>query len=280
VLNGNICVVSGLIKGRGAHLATLPVGCRPNKRVIFNLNNHQNTLRVDALPNGQVHFVAGRWQHGWINLDGIQFAVRHHKAVQLHNAWKAYGHSYKAPTYTKQGRICEVEGLIRGGHWGRAMAVLPVGCRPKKRLIFNLNNHAKPCRVDVQTNGHVTWHAGGRDHHWVSLGGIMFATDTGRALALASNWKNYGGSYGRATVTRQQNLCLVSGLVRGGHWGHAMVVLPPDCRPKGRLIFNMNNHAKTSRVDVLPSGHVVWVAGGRDHHWMSLTGILIPRMTR
>jgi hypothetical protein len=180
VINGNICVVSGLIKGTGTHLTTLPVGCRPNKRIIFNLNNHQNTLRVDVLVNGQVHRVAGTFQHGWINLDGIQFSVRDHKPVALHNGWGNYGHDYKTATYTKYSHICEVEGLIKGSQWGHAMAVLPSDCRPRKRLIFNLNNHAKTCRVDVQTNGHVTWHAGGRDHSWVSLGGIMFATDAGR----------------------------------------------------------------------------------------------------
>jgi hypothetical protein len=90
VLNGDICVASGLIKRHGGmhkHLTTLPAGCRPNKRVIFNLNNHQHSLRVDVLPNGQVHYVAGTWKHGWINLDGIQFSVRHHKAVGLHNGW-------------------------------------------------------------------------------------------------------------------------------------------------------------------------------------------------
>jgi hypothetical protein len=276
VINGNICVVSGLIKGTGTHLTTLPVGCRPNKRIIFNLNNHQNTLRVDVLVNGQVHRVAGTFQHGWINLDGIQFSVRDHKPVALHNGWGNYGHDYKTATYTKYSHICEVEGLIKGSKWGHAMAVLPSNCRPRKRLIFNLNNHAKTCRVDVQTNGHVTWHAGGRDHSWVSLGGIMFATDAGRALPLANRWANYGGSYGSATVTKQQNLCLVSGLVRSGHWGHAMVTLPTDCRAGGRLIFNMNNHGKTARVDVLSNGQVIWVAGGKDHHWISLTGIVIP----
>jgi hypothetical protein len=278
VLNGDICVASGLIKRHGGmhkHLTTLPAGCRPNKRVIFNLNNHQNSLRVDVLPNGQVHYVAGHWRHGWINLDGIQFSVRHHKGVGLHNGWRAYGGSYKSPTYTKYGHICEVEGLIKGGHWHRAMAVLPGHCRPKKRLIFNLNNHAKPCRVDVHTNGHVTWHAGGKDHGWVSLGGIMFATNHGKRLPFAHGWRNYGGHYGHASVTKHGHLCLVSGLIKQGHWKRTMVTLPTECRPRSRLIFNMNNHAKTARVDVLPNGQVKWIAGGRDHHWISLTGIVI-----
>lgn len=258
-------------------LMTLPKDCRPNKRIIFNLNNHQNTERVDVLPNGQVHWVAGRWQHGWINLDGIQFAIRDQRGMSTHNGWRNYGGTYRSVTYTRTHHVCEAEGLLRGNRWGHVMAVLPRNCRPVQRLIFNVNNHAKTARVDVQTNGHISWHGGGRDHGWISLGGIMFSTRRGKNLPLLSGWRSYGGSYGTAQVYQTGSLCLVSGLIRGGHWGRPMAVLPPDCRPKGRLIFNMNNHAKTSRVDVLPNGHVVWVAGGRDHHWMSLTGILIPR---
>merc|ERR1712110_880082 len=81
---------------------TLPTDCRPNKRVIFNLNNHQNTLRVDVLTNGQVHYVSGTWLHGWLNLDGIQFAVANQKALATHSGWVGYGHGYGSPTYTKK----------------------------------------------------------------------------------------------------------------------------------------------------------------------------------
>jgi len=278
---GDVCVVSGLIRrsGMANPLLTLPSDCRPNKRVIFNLNNHQNTLRVDVLTNGQVHYVSGTWHHGWLNLDGIHFAVANQKALATHSGWVAYGHSYGSPTYTKSNVVCEVEGLIRGGHWGHNMVVLPADCRPKKRLIFNMNNHAKTARVDVQTNGAVTWHAGGRDHHWISLGGIMFSTSAGVAIPLQNGWSDYGHGYGPITVEKTGGLCLASGLLRGSAWGQSMAQLPSDCRPKGRLIFNMNNHGKTARVDVTTDGKIYWVAGGRDHSWISITGIVIHRNT-
>jgi hypothetical protein len=56
-----------------------------------------------------------------------------------------------------------------------------------------------------------------------------------------------------------------------------MATLPSDCRPKGRLIFNMNNHASHARVDVLTNGQIRWVTGGRHHSWISVTGINIHR---
>ncbi len=44
----------------------------------------------------------------------------------------------------------------------------------------------------------------------------------------------------------------------------------------GRQIFNVNNHAKSARVDVAADGNVYWVSGGKDHAWLSLTGINFP----
>ena len=94
---GDLCVVSGLIKKSGGMakvLMTLPSDCRPNKRVIFNLNNHANTLRVDVSTNGQVQYVAGTWQHGWLNLDGIQFATRNQKALTVQNSFSVIDDLY------------------------------------------------------------------------------------------------------------------------------------------------------------------------------------------
>jgi len=42
----------------------------------------------------------------------------------------------------------------------------------------------------------------------------------------------------------------------------------------------MNNHAKHARVDVMTNGQIRWVTGGRDHTWISITGINIHRTTR
>jgi hypothetical protein len=105
---------------------------------------------------------------------------------------------------------------------------------------------------------------------------MMFSTSRGSNLSLRNRWRNYGGSYRSATVVKTGSLCLVSGLIRGGGWG-LLAQLPSGCRPKGRLIFNMNNHQYSSRVDVLKNGQIRWVTGGRSHGWISLTGINIHR---
>merc|ERR1711918_9926 len=114
-----------------------------------------------------------------------------------------------------------------------------------------------------QTNGRLTWHAGGRSH--------------GSGLGMSNGWRAYGHSYGSPTVVKTGTLCMVSGLLRGSKWGHVMATLPSDCRPKGRLIFNLNNHASHARVDVMTNGQIKWVTGGRHYHWISVTGIVIHR---
>jgi len=91
-------------------------------------------------------------------------------------------------------------------------------------------------------------------------------------LSSINGWIAYGGSWGGAESFVSGGLCTVSGLIKGSHWGH-VATLPASCRPSKRLIFNLNNNQYTSRVDVTTDGKVHWVAGGRSHGWLSLTGI-------
>jgi hypothetical protein len=276
-IKSGLCLVGGLIKGgTWGHIATLPSQCRPDKRLIFNLNNHQYTSRVDVQTNGRVDWVTGGRSHGWISLSGITFPLYSdgRSTLTLSNGWQAYGHSYGSPSVNvKKDGICLVNGLVRSGSWGH-IATLPSNCRPSKRLIFNLNNHAKTARVDVETSGRVSWAGGGKDHAWISLTGIAFPTgNAGQAsLTLTNGWQAYGHSYGSPTVTVRSGICFVEGLIKHGGWGH-LATLPANCRPSNRLMFNLNNHQYTSRVDVHHTGLLTWHAGGKSHSWISLTGI-------
>ena len=88
-----------------------------------------------------------------------------------------YSTTYNNFRYFKRNGIVHVQGLVRpGSNWGN-IATLPTGFRPSKKLIFNLNNHAKTTRIDVDTNGIISRVAGGQDHNWISLDGISFPVD-------------------------------------------------------------------------------------------------------
>ena len=156
--------------------------------------------------------------------------------------------------------------------------------------MFNVNNNEKASRVDVHKNGDIVWVAGGRGHDWLSLTGIMLgvrpkkmrpqATNSGPNLkfyariAMQNGWAPYGSGYRQPVITRTGPLCMLGGLVKATNgMQNPITTLPPNCRPNKRLVFNLNNHENTIRVDVLPSGQVRKVAGAWKHGWLSLDGI-------
>ena len=266
--------VEGLLRGSSfGHLATLPAGARPSKRLIFNVNNHAKSARVDVDTNGRIVWVAGGKDHGWISVSGIRFATKGQKTLPLVSGWRSYGRGYGTATFSKDATgVVTVEGLLKGSDF-RNFARLPAGSRPSKRLIFSVNNHAKSARIDVQTNGYISWVAGGKDHSWMSLSGITFATTNQKTLPLENGWRTYGGSYGTATYSKAANgMVTVEGLVKSGRHGN-LARLPAGSRPKKRLIFNLNNHAYSTRIDVQTNGLITWVSGGKSHGWLSISGI-------
>merc|ERR1711865_145071 len=140
------------------------------------------------------------------------------------------------------------------------IATLPKNCRPNKRLVFNLNNHEKTSRVDVLSNGVVKWVDGGNSHNWLSLTGITFATK--RKINCDVRWSNGGPAWTTCVKVAPYNtVCMwvkkvgcrpritKSGkCVTKTDFNH-IATLPKNCRPNKRLVFNLNNHEKTSRVD-------------------------------
>jgi len=87
---------------------------------------------------------------------------------------------------------------------------------------------------------------------------------------LSKPWATYDDNWQEPTVNVWDNLCFVSGVARGEQG--TIGVLAANCRPDGRLIFNLIKGNSQARVDVLPDGQVVVVAGGGSQ-WISLNGI-------
>lgn len=76
---GKLVVVQGLVKSNDFEskqlIATLPEGCRPGHRLLFSLDHHGATYRVDVLHNGQIVWVIGTKVYNWISLSGIVFMM-------------------------------------------------------------------------------------------------------------------------------------------------------------------------------------------------------------
>jgi len=293
-----LCFVTGLARAgiwTNAAIAELPDKCRPSKRLVFSLNNHASPSRIEVSKLGMIEWKGGGRSHGWVSLSGIVFAADTKYTTKLklkQGAWKPYTTKIKGemgtPSFTLSDGFCCVEGTIQAltTQWA-SMAVLPEECRPKKNLVFNvyrdngggMNDIATSfARVDVEKKGKISFKtgAGGKQNHWVSLSGIIFPTTTTEAslVALASGWTPYthdGG--GLVTFTVQNGVCALDGSADAHNaWGVGGL-LPKPCRPDKRLIFQVSNNAKTSRVDILPDGTVAWQGGGKDNKWISLSGI-------
>ena len=93
--------------------------------------------------------------------------------------------------------------MVKDGDWG-LIAELPEGYRPKKRLVFNLNNNTSTSRVDVLTDGRIMWVNGGRNHGWQSLSGIIFSVDTGESLHYQMIGKVIRDSYGTSNIRKNR----------------------------------------------------------------------------
>lgn len=271
-------VVTGLITGGNyGELATLPAGVRPSKQLVFNMNNHGKSARVDVFPDGKIKWVAGGKEHGWISLSGINFDLDPGKALKLSSGWQKYpAVAYGIPTHTKSDTIVRLEGLIKhGAIKPSTIATLPPAFRPNKILVFNVNNQAKSTRIDILPNGQIKWVAGGKDHGWASLSGINFNLAQGKVLPLTNGWKKYhNAKYAAPSYSKSGDIVTLEGLAEHGAIKPGVIAtLPAGFRPSTHLLFSANNHTKSARIDIFPNGQIKWTAGGNDHGWVSLSGI-------
>jgi hypothetical protein len=93
-------------------------------------------------------------------------------------------------------------------------------------------------------------------------------------LVLASGWSNYNGGYAPARFHKDASGRVhLSGLIRSSNWSSAIATLPDGYRPAGRVIAGANAHITNARVDILPTGEVVYVSGQAQWDWLSLSGI-------
>ena len=225
--HNGVCVASGLIKsGAWNNIGDVAEECRIPGRLIFNLNNHLKTSRVDLQSNGQLSWHAGGRDHSWISLTGLSW-VLDGKEIPLTNGWRNYNGGYLGALYKKVGDVCYLSGLIRDGGWGK-IATMPEECRPNGRLVFSANNHQSASRVDVETDGSVTWISGGKSHSWLSLTGITYSTSA-LPLMPSTGWKDVGSSYRGASYKKVGRMCFLSGFLSNDAGSQVRFVFHQTC---------------------------------------------------
>ena len=273
-----ICYIQGLLRGAAntGLIGLVPKACMPGVgRLIFTAIAGYSQVRVDVLRDGRLYLITryGTQRHNWLSLSNIAYPVGATEKLPIGWAWKNYGHSYAPALIRREGDICTITGLIRGGEW-KFFAKVPSWCKPKKQLIFSQNNHQYTTRVDVTPNGYLKYAGGQRSHGWVSIS-MAFSRNEGKALKLHTNWSNYGTAWRSASYTLVKNVCMVSGLVtysKSNKFSTYVGTLPEECRPKKHIIFHCNMHTEIGRCDVLADGRI-YVRKQPRHKWVSLTGM-------
>jgi hypothetical protein len=301
----SLCVLSGLAtldNENFHHILTLPDDCRPRERIVFGLSQHGSYSRVDALPDGRLLFVDGQARNiGWLSLDGVRFIDDEQPARRVPRYNETVGKSalieplndspdlepfvgYAKPRFSVHGALCTLEGRFKASYLRhRVFATLPAECAPDSRLVMEqFLADARVARVDVHPSGNVTWVAGSAVGTWFSFDGLQFPVrgTVMRPIELLDSWVGFNkDNYGNPSYVKQGAYCVLSGMLRPDNsqldrWTSGLARLPAECTPQdGTLLMHVNQHEQSHRVDVQPSGSLVWVVGERHFAWLSLDGI-------
>lgn len=246
-----IVMLSGLVifpSGGSSHLFTLPVGYRPDSRMMYGVANGgaiaTSGVRIDILSNGEVHWEGGNASPTYISLDGINFpavgAVQWTPITAWTNGYGPHGDtSFGVPSYgvDSLGR-CWMRGLVAkttgpGAQTGDVkMFNLPYGYSPSLYLHMNTISSASNqygcvgiaydaptglCKADDKRNNH-NGHISLASMFWCS-GGAFPANDPRRRILKGRNgWTAYNvGSFPRQqTITHSDGIVMCEGLVGSG----------------------------------------------------------------
>jgi hypothetical protein len=224
------------------------------------------------------------------SIEGMSMSEDTSRSLVLTGAWEGLPETtgYGSPSLTIADGLCAVQGVAKcldgTCQWAEAVTKLPQECMPTKSLMFNGNNHDSTSRVDVKKDGSVKWMAGANKHKFVGLSGIVFAPlqTMPSKIDLKEHWASYGAEFGDPSFIVKGGLCCLEGAIKAeerqfdGTRPAAEVIaqLPSTCRPSKRLIFNANSDNAISRIDILPSGQVMWANGMSKNPVVSLAGIV------
>ena len=288
-IQGGLCVLSGVMVGPNQKtiVASLPPSCRCEERLVFPVSiARTKTARYDVLSNGDLQWVGGAFLDGgnsghWIPLDGISFLVAGsvQNRVPLNDPWSPYGRAgYQGPRFAvDDDGLVVISGLVRTRDWRASSMSNPVftmgpEARPNARLVFRVSHHEFSHRLDILPNGEAHLIVGKKRHPWISLSGLIFHTKQGEPLPLTNGWRAYGEGFRSPSVVKTGTLCVLSGMAKPfSGWRSHVATLSEACRPAQRLIFSLNAHESTQRIDIFPDGSVRWIDGKKT--WVSFDGI-------
>lgn len=287
--SANVIMLRGLIAGGSTTtytvLCTLPVGFRPDKRLIFQAQAYGSTdARIDVDTNGQVIFITG--SATWTNLSDIKFVANNgstaSKALTGVNSWVNYGAPYSDVKLLKDGLGRGfIEGLARNGSttaYIDAFSNFSGGYNfTSGDNIYTAMGHGNSEQGMQLTGDTVAVRSGFTGNSFWSLQGMFYPTGstTWQNATLANSWVNYGGNYAPAGYTKgADDIVSLQGLIRNGTVtsGTTLFTLPVGYRPIDVTMCSVvTNPDAIARIDINTNGTVV-TREGVTTGWLSLAG--------
>jgi len=312
--NGDLCMLSGLVRLQSdniakwpAHIANLPISCRPlDGRLSFRVFDGSEPHRVDILPSGRVLWVVGNRRNSWLSLSGVSFfTASTTNPITLLNGWRSFKRGYRVPSWRAQGPLVVLSGMASVDSFSGHIATLPRQARPSARLSFTTTHDKDTWQLEVLPNGRIVFVSGPNSSfrdRWVSLDGVSFLlgfvrkyqsplqASTRRSLPLLPGFTpatRLPNPFGRGKPLNYQGpkftvmgpLCLINGMARGSDIHKSWAALPAQCTPAQRIVRSaVTPRGQTLRVDVLPNGRVKFVSGpaGLKRTAFSFESLLLP----
>lgn len=202
--------------------------------------------------------------------------------LEFEMGFEEFAQGFRLPQFARAGSLCFASGMFATRNDQRivnaTVTILPSVCRSTARHIVDRHvANTATLQLEVDRSGNVTWRTN-IVSPWVSLTSVILPTDDGRrvAIPLATPWAHFGSNVQSPSFVKEGDFCALGGAARlmaGTTWSSNIGVVPEACRPAERLMFGVNHGDTTHRVDLMPDGNLVWVAGERRVDWLSLDGI-------
>jgi len=213
--HGDNVIVTGTIRGTrwDQPVATLPKGFRPPAKMVFSVNNHDNSAVVQVFKNGRIKWLAGTFDHGWMSLSGIKFKTNEKPYVELQKKLP----TNKALTFQVEtsGKCLDKSGTNKEGAQAHAWNCDGRSANQQYRVKYMgksgnftlVNQKSKMCLAIAGGNENgsrvVQWKCFNKnDHLWraIDLGNGWFSFKnayTGRCLDLLGGKKPKGSKFGQ-----------------------------------------------------------------------------------
>lgn len=288
--NAGVVMLKGLVEragtpASGETIGTLPIGYRPTGTLIFmQMSSSGNPAgRVDVYTDGRVIYNAGAGSGGWMSLEGIKFlpagsSYTYTDTAPL-NGWANYGGSFETAQYATDGvGRTHTQGLVRYGTVTNGTPIIapPVASRADEYMHYPARSNGGFDFVGLNPSGTL---AKGGANGYLSLNAMYYPNTftSWSILGLTNGWTWYdagGGQFTKPRYTKgSDDIVTLRGLVRSGTTTSGTVIanLPVGFRPKERVLMTNVSNAAQGRVDILPTGEVLFMSGS--NIWFSLDAI-------